>query len=89
VSDFKNLNTTPKKSKLFSERNQGTQLKPGNFCCSSVYGVLSSHLLFRNAEIAMYKTIILSAVLSSHLLFRNAEITMYKTIILSAVLCGF
>jgi hypothetical protein len=36
-----------------------SKLNSGNACYHSVYSLLSSHLMFRNVEVKMYKTVIL------------------------------
>jgi hypothetical protein len=62
VSQFKYLGTTVTNQNLIQEEIK-RRLNSGNDCYHSVQKLLSSHLLSRNVNIRIYKTIILPVVL--------------------------
>jgi hypothetical protein len=62
VAQFKYLAMTVTNQNLIQEEIK-RRLNSGNACYHSVQNILSSHLLSKNAEISIYKTIILLVVL--------------------------
>jgi hypothetical protein len=62
VSQFKYLGTTVTNQDLIQEEIK-KRLNSGNACYHSVQNLLSSHLLSKNLNIRIYKTIILPVVL--------------------------
>jgi hypothetical protein len=62
VPQFKYLGTTVTNLNLNQEEIKG-RLNYGNACYHSVQNLLSSHLLFKNVHIRIYKSTILSVIL--------------------------
>jgi hypothetical protein len=62
VAQFKYLGTAITNQNLIQEEMSG-RLNSGNACYHSVQNLLSSHLLCKNLEIRIYKTIIFPVVL--------------------------